>query len=132
MSMTLEMIAERIELLEKQIQIIISERTDDESKEDKETKTKGKAKKDKVDKEDKTKSKRAPSGYNLFCKATRDQAKESIIEEEELEEGKKPSNQAIMSKLGTMWKELESEERVQWQDKAKSLKDEVDVEVEVE
>lgn len=77
---------------------------------------KGKAKKDKVDKADKPK--RKPTGYLLFSKASRDEAKLKLSQN--LEEGEKPSNPDIMRKLGEMWKELSEEEQQIWKDKAAS------------
>lgn len=109
--------------MEKQMALLMANRGAEEKPE--ETKSKGKAsKKEKVAKDDKPK--RKPSGYNLYCKATRDSAKEAVIAEEDLEEGQKPSNQAIMTKLGAMWKELGEDEQQQWKDKAAA--DEVDIE----
>lgn len=123
MAPTIDELAVKIDFLEKQLALVMT--THGEQQKQEESKPKGKStKKEKPAKEDKPK--RKPSGYNLFCKAMRDDAKEAVIEEEDLEEGKKPSNQAIMSKLGAMWKELSEEEQQEWKNKASA--DEVDIE----
>lgn len=113
----------RIEIMEKQVELLMSNLN--ELNDDSYVTTKNATKKSKDDK-----PKRKPSGYNLFCKAMRDDAKELVITEQDLDEGKKPSNQDVMAKLGNMWKELSDKDKQEWIDKAKA--DEVEVEVEVE
>lgn len=124
--MTLEMVAQRVQVLENQMKLLMSERPDGDDKTESKSKGKGKDKKEKIAKEDKPK--RKPSGYNLFCKANRSDAVQSIIDEQNINEGVKPSNQDVMRKLGEMWKALDEEEQKEWKDKATS--DEVDLEVE--
>ena len=79
-------------------------------------------KKGKKSKKDVEKKKRAPSGYNLYCKATRDEIKKTL--EEELSEGEKLKSQDVMKKMGEMWKELSDDERNEWNTKAKSSNEE--------
>lgn len=86
-----------------------------ESNEDK----KGKKLKKEVEKK-----KRLPSGYNLYCKATREEIKKIL--EEELSEGEKLKSQDVMKKLGEMWKELSDDERNVWNTKAKTSNEEED------
>lgn len=97
---------------------------------DEEKESKGKKVKKSKEKEEKPKKKRAASGYNLFCKANRDDAKEAYIQENDMDEGEKPTNQQVMSKLGSMWSALSDDEKTEWQDKAKALAEEVEVDVE--
>ena len=63
-------------------------------------------------KENKPKRTRAPTGYNLFVKEMNDQAREMLDEENK-------SQQAVMTKVGELWRELESEQRTYWNDKAR-------------
>ena len=104
MSITIEQLRSRIEKLEKEneqqrLRIEKLEKDKEDKKEDKKEKTK-----------------RKPTGYNLFCKAMRDDAKDII--NNDLEEGEKPSNQDVMSKLGEMWQQLTQEEKDDWKEKA--------------
>ena len=121
-SITIDMLAMRLDMLDKQIALIESRENEPKAK------TNGKSKKE----ENKLKTKRVPSGYNLFSKANRDAAKELIIKENELEEGEKPKNQEVMAKMGSMWRDLSEEEKNEWKDKSNSLKEELDIEVEVD
>ena len=72
-------------------------------------------KKGKKSKNDVEKKKRAPSGYNLYSKATRDEIKKIL--EGELSEGEKLKSQDVMKKMEEMWKEFK---------KAKSSNEEED------
>ncbi len=111
MSTTLEILAERVAVLEKQIALLLSEKAVDVS----ETKPTKKSKKVKDD-DDKPKKKRT-SGYILYSNAHRDEVKESLTEGDE-----KPKNTDIMKKLAENWKLLDDNEREKWNTKAKELK----------
>ena len=89
-----------------------------------ELKVKELSKESNVEKNDVEKKKRAPSGYNLYSKATRDEIKKIL--EGELSEGEKLKSQDVMKKMGEMWKELSDDERNEWNKKAKSSNEEED------
>ena len=122
MTMTLELVAQRVEVLEKQMAALLADtpiNTDDkkiktDEKPTKNTKSDDKpAKKTKkADKEDKPKKKRV-SGYLLFSKLTRDEVKQQLFGDD------KPKNSEIMVELGKRWKALEDEEREEWNRQAK-------------
>jgi hypothetical protein len=117
MSITIEVLAERVAVLEKQLALLLSEKAVDvsESKDTKETKAAKKTKKVKED-DDKPKKKRT-SGYILYSNAHRDEVKDSLTENDE-----KPKNTDIMRKLAENWKLLSDEDRDKWNAKAKELK----------
>ena len=93
---------------------------DEQSSSDTEAEPKKPAKKPKKEKEDKPKKKRV-SGYILFQKAMRDQAKQSLEEAAE-EDEPKIKQSAVLSELGRMWKALSDEEREEWNEKAAEQK----------
>ena len=120
MTMTLEIVAQRIEALEKQMAILMAEKAP--KAKTKPEKPEKKTKKPKSDDEDeKPKSKRV-SGYILYSKATRDEVKDMLTTEQNDDDVKIKSTD-IMKALGKMWKELSEEEREQWNAKAKEMKD---------
>ena len=118
MSMTLELVAQRVELLEKQMAALLADKsTKSDDKPAKKTKSEDKPKK--ADKEDKPKKKRV-SGYLLFSKLTRDEVKQELFSDENPGRGHiKPKNSEIMVELGKRWKALEDEEREEWNRQAK-------------
>ena len=117
MSITIEVLAERVAVLEKQLALLLSEKAVDvsESKDTKDTKATKKTKKVKED-DDKPKKKRT-SGYIIYSNAHRDEVKDSLTEGDE-----KPKNTDIMKKLAENWKLLSDEDRDKWNAKAKELK----------
>ena len=127
MSMTLETIALRfesletkIDTLEKQMAVLLGEEKPVKLAK-KEKKEKKKEKKPKSDEEDKPKVKRI-SGYILYSKATREEVKDALAEKLG-DEDEKVKSTDIMKELGRMWKELSDEDREQWNEKAKELKE---------
>jgi hypothetical protein len=114
MSITIEVLAERVAVLEKQLALLLSEKAVDVS-DTKDAKATKKTKKVKED-DDKPKKKRT-SGYILYSNAHRDEVKESLTEGDE-----KPKNTDIMKKLAENWKLLSDEDREKWNAKAKELK----------
>ena len=90
---------------------------DEQSSSDTEAQPKKLAKKEK---EDKPKKKRV-SGYILFQKAMRDEAKQSL-EDAADEDQPKIKQSAVLSELGRMWKALSDEEREEWNEKAAEQK----------
>lgn len=99
MSITIEELAKRVDDIESKMANVKV------SKEKKEKKEK---------KEGDSKPKRAPSGYNLFCKSMRDDAKEKVKDEEKLGDDDKVPATKVMQMLGKMWKELSEEEQKEW------------------
>ena len=104
-------LVERLDVLEKQMAVLLSEKAADVS----DTKAPKKTKKAKDD-DDKPKKKRT-SGYILYSNAHRDEVKESLTEGDE-----KPKNTDIMKKLAENWKALEDDEKEKWNSKAKEIK----------
>lgn len=114
MSMTIEILSQRIEVLEKQLALLLNtEQETDNSKKPKKTKKS----KDDSDSEDKPKAKRT-SGYILFSNANRDEVRDSLTKDDE-----KPKNTDIVKELARKWKELSDEDKEPWNTKAKEIKD---------
>ena len=111
MSITNDVLAERVAVLEKQIALLLSDKAVDVS----EPKTTKKAKKVKDD--DANPKKKRTSGYILYSNAHRDEVKDSLTSGDE-----KPKNTDIMKKLAENWKLLSDEVRDKWNTKAKDLK----------
>ena len=116
MSTEMEILAERVVALEKKVELLMANQTD-EPKKDKKDK---KAKKEK--KSDDSPKKKRVNGYFLFQSAHREEAK--TILEQECEEGDKVKNTEIMKKLAAMWSELGEEGKAPWNAKAAEMKDE--------
>ena len=115
MSMTLQLVAQRVEILEKQMALLLAEKNVDvsDSKAEKPKKPK-KTKKEKSDSDDDKPKKKRVSGYLLFSSAMRDDVKHELFGEE------KPKNSEIMVELGKRWKALTEEEQEEWKAKAKA------------
>ena len=133
-TITITMLAERVETLEKQLALLLKD-TNDDVKTKKEPKSKKpkddvcddevevkKPKKSKKvkdepssDDEDKPKKKRGTNGYILFSNANRDEVKEKLTTGDE-----KPKNTEVMKQLAVMWSELGVEEKAEWIAKAKA------------
>jgi len=112
MSMTLQLVAQRVEILEKQMALLLADKkVDVEVKEQKKPK---KTKKDKEASDDEKPKKKRVSGYLLFSSVHRDEVKQELFGEE------KPKNSEIMVELGKRWKALTDEEREEWGAKAKA------------
>ena len=109
--MTLEIVAQRVETLEKQMALLLAKNASTEV-----PKKEKKSKKSDSD-DDKPKVKRV-SGYILYSNAHRDQVKEELSDGDT-----KAKNTDIMKKLASMWKDLSDDEKEQWNSKAKELKD---------
>ena len=124
MSMTLEIVANRITELEKQMAAVLAkldektEATATEAKPKKEKSPK-KEKAEKAEKEEKPKKKRGMTGYLLFSKENRAAVKEELGEV-------KPTE--VVTEVAKRWKALTDEEREEWNTRAKEGQ-EVEVEV---
>ncbi len=115
MSMTIELVAQRLEVLEKQMAMLLSDKAIDVS----DNKPKKKPKKEKKsDSDDEKPKKKRVSGYILYSNASRDDVKEALTVD-----GEKPKNPDIMRELAKNWKALSEEEQELWKTKAKELKD---------
>ena len=109
-------LAQRVEVLEKQLALLLETKTT-EDKQPKKPKKEKKPKKDDSSDDEKPKKKRV-SGYILFSNATRDEVRDKLADGDE-----KPKNTDIMKELARLWKELPDEEKESWNAKAKELKE---------
>ena len=119
MSVTIEMLAERVAVLEKQMASLLANKVEEVEvvEKSKATKKPKKEKKDKDSDDEKPKTKRI-SGYIIYSKANRDDVKEMLSSDDD-----KPKNTDIMCKLAENWKALSDEERAEWNAKAKEIKE---------
>lgn len=115
MSITIEALLKRVELLEAQIKPLPT----DETTAKKEKKPK-KEKKEAASSDDE-KPKRV-SGYILFSKALRDEATDTIRSSAEPDAKIKSTD--VMKELGRMWKALTDEEKKPWNEQAALAKGE--------
>jgi len=108
MSMTLDLLVQRVETLEKNTMnaLLFAMNVSDDPTE--------KPKKPDSD-DDKPKTKRT-SGYILYSNAHREQVKEELSDGET-----KPKNTDIMYKLAENWRELDNKDKAEWNAKAKEL-----------
>ena len=115
--MTLELVAERVAVLEKQMAALMDDKVSEvvQAKPKKEKKPKKEA-----SDEDKPKKKRV-SGYILFSKASREEVKTDMAAAAEPDE--KLKNTEIMCELARRWKALDEDGRGEWNVKAKELKE---------
>ena len=105
---------QRLELLEKQVALLLKADAPDVHVPVPDTKKKSKAaKKEVVSDEEKPKKKRT-SGYLLYSSENREVVKTKLTAD-----GAKLKNQDIMTELGAMWQALSDEEKAVWNDKAK-------------
>ena len=114
--MTLEIVANRIAELEKQMTAVMA-KLDEKEEKPKKVKKEKSPKKEKVDGE--PKKKRGLTGYLLFSKEKRSEVKAELGEA-------KPTE--VVTEVAKRWKALTDEERVAWNERAKEG-DEVEVEV---
>ena len=114
MSTTIETLTQRVEVLEKQIALLLKNNQEPEIPK----KTKKSKKNNASDSEDEKPKKKRVSGYILFSNASRDEVRDSLTTDDE-----KPKNTDIMKQLAKMWKELSDDEKEVWNNKAKEDKD---------
>ena len=115
MSMTIEILVQRVETLEKQMADLLVEKKKTEKKEKK-------AKKKSKDTDDDEPKKKKKTGYLLFNEAARKEATETVSKESGSDDPP-PKSTDIMKKLGAMWRALSEDERQAWNTKAKELAD---------
>jgi len=114
---TVQLLTQRVELLEKQLAVVLAKPDEVKEAKSKKEKKPKKEKKDDSSDDEKPKKKRV-SGYILFSNANRDDVKTKLTTDDE-----KPKNTEVMKELASMWKDLTDEERGEWNIKAKELKD---------
>jgi len=114
--MTIEILTQKVQLLETQMTMMLADKTTDVS----DTKPKKKPKKEKkADSDDDKPKKKRISGYILYSNTTRDEVKDALTVD-----GEKPKNPDIMRELAKNWKALSEEEQEVWKAKAKDLMEE--------
>ena len=112
-TMTLEIVANRIAELEKHMAaVLVKINLDEKPKKEKKEK---KEKSPKADKEEKPKKKRGITGYLLFSKENRASVKEEMGDV-------KPTE--VVTQIAKMWKELDDDEREEWNKRAKEINEE--------
>ena len=117
MSMTLELVAQRVALLEEKMTLVM-EKVGIEAP----TKPTKKGKKEKAVKTDgEPKKKRAVTGYLMFASAMRPEVKVELIENGN--ESPKPTE--VITEVAKRWKALDDEERDEWNAKAKAMVDDI-------
>ena len=119
MSITIEALLKRVELLEAQIKPLPTDETTT-----KKTKKPKKEKKEAASSDDE-KPKRV-SGYILFSKALREEATETVRQGMEGDEDVKIKSTDVMKELGRMWKALSDEEKKPWNEQAALAKGETE------
>ena len=123
MSTTIELLAMRVETLEKQLALILKTNVPQDVKTKKEPKAKKEPKTKKEesssDDEEKPKKKRGTNGYIVFSNANRDDVKAKLFVGDE-----KPKNTEVMKQLAHMWQNISAEEKAGWNAKAKETNDE--------
>ena len=120
MSMTLEIVANRIAELEKQMSAVMAKLEEATTEKPKKANKEKSPKKEKPEKEEKPKKKRGMTGYLLFSKEKRPEVKEELGDV-------KPTE--VVTEVAKRWKALTDEERATWNDRAKEG-EEVEVEIE--
>ena len=115
MAMTIETLTQRVEVLEKQVALLLGEKNEQPVSEKKPKKSK-KEKSESSD-DEKPKKKRT-SGYILFSNATRDEVRDALTKDDE-----KPKNTDIVKELARLWRELSDEDKEPWNAKAKEIKE---------
>ena len=111
MSITVDTLSDRMEVIEKQIKQIL----DKLKIEDKSNVSKQSSKTDKKTK--KNSKKKKISGYILFSKTMRADAKNKLT----TNKNSNPKQTQIMKELGTMWKSLTTKEQDDWKTKANNM-----------
>ena len=111
---SVEILAQRVELLEKQLADML--KNNNTETKDKQTKT---SKKQKTSKKDSPKKERVKSttGYIQYSNAHRDEVKELLASESD----EKPKNTDIMRQLASNWKQLSDDDKAVWNEKANEL-----------
>lgn len=118
--MTIETLTQRVEVLEKQLALLLGEKNELAGSEKKPKKSK----KEKAESSDDEKPKKKHiSGYILFSNATRDEVRERLATLYKIfyKDDEKPENTDIVKELARLWKELSDEDKETWNNKAKEI-----------
>ena len=115
---SVEILAQRVELLEKQLAAITKNNNTDTKDKQTQTSKRGSSKKDSPKKDSPKKERvKSTTGYIQYSNAHRDEVKELLASQSD----EKPKNTDIMKQLASKWKELPDEDKVVWNEKAKEL-----------
>ena len=115
--MTLEIVANRIAELEKQMSMVMEKLDLTSQSAKKETKKPSKkTKKEEAAAESEPKKKRGMTGYLLFAKEKRPEVKAELVEGGN--ESPKPTE--VITEVAKQWKGLSDEEREEWNERAKA------------
>ena len=106
-------IVQRLELLEKQVALLVKADVPVPEVKEKPVK-KAKAVKKEVSSDEEKPKKKRTSGYLLYSSENREAVKTKLTAD-----GAKLKNQDIMRELGVMWNALSDEDKAVWNDKAK-------------
>ena len=115
MSTEMELLAERVASLEKKIELLMANQTDEPNKDKNQKKDK------KTKKTDDSPKKKRINGYFLFNSAHREEAKTLLAQE--CKDGEKVKNTDIIKKLAAMWSDIGDEGKAQWNTKAAQMKE---------
>ena len=115
-TMTLEIVANRIAELEKQMSMVMEKLDLTSEKPKKETKKPSKKAKKEEAAEGEPKKKRGMTGYLLFAKEKRSDVKAELVEGGN--ESPKPTE--VITEVAKQWKGLSDEEREEWNERAKT------------
>ena len=115
----MELLSQRVEVLEKQLQVLMAEKSADE-------KPKKEKKEKKQKKDDEKPKKKRVSGWILFQKAMREDVKESL--QDDAGEGQKVKSTEVMTELAKRWKALTEDEHKEWNEEAAKQKALIDSE----
>ena len=110
-----QMLTERVELLEKQLAAITNNDNTNSNTKNTKTSKKSSSKKDSPKKE----RVKTTTGYIVYSNSFRDEVKQHLTSLLTDDEVKKPKNTDIMKELARMWKELNDDEKIVWNNKAK-------------
>jgi len=111
---SVEILAQRVELLEKQLAAITKNGDPNNTK----TSKKGSSKKDSPKKDSPKKERvKSTTGYIQYSNAHRDEVKELLTSQSD----EKPKNTDIMRQLASKWNELSDDDKNVWNEKAKEL-----------
>ena len=107
-------IVQRLEIIEKQVALLLKADAPVVPVPVPDVKKKAKAVKKEVPSDEEKPKKKRTSGYLLYSSENREVVKTKLTVD-----GAKLKNQDIMTKLGAMWQALSDEEKAHWNDKAK-------------
>ena len=107
-------IVQRLEIIEKQVALLLKADAPVVPLPVTDAKKKTKAVKKEVSSDEEKPKKKRTSGYLLYSSENREVVKTKLTSD-----GSKLKNQDIMTELGAMWQALSDEEKAVWNDKAK-------------